>query len=305
MKSSMASETITSGVTSSFLIPLIASCALGILLLIIWAMKKMKGNQVVLPEEEVQRPRAAPVLRGAGAEGPRRAGRNVRARMRAAATRPEEEEEDQLADDIAMPEGKVGAKKRRKLEMKAEKRKERERELEEREERKQREKQLEELRKKEEQKVKEEEQKKEEEEKALKEEQEKKELEEYLKLKATFSVEEEGFDQEENADESNKFQEFIDYIKNQKVVLLEDLASRFKLKTQDTIDRVQELLAQEVLVGVIDDRGKFIYITKEELESVAQFIRQRGRVSIAELVECSNSLINLQPEIPDTVLVAS
>lgn len=51
MKSSMASETITSGVTSSFLIPLIASCALGILLLIIWAMKKMKGNQVVLPEE--------------------------------------------------------------------------------------------------------------------------------------------------------------------------------------------------------------------------------------------------------------
>lgn len=68
---------------------------------------------------------------------------------------------------------------------------------------------------------------------------------------------------------------------------------------------MQELLAQEVLVGVIDDRGKFIYITKEELESVAQFIRQRGRVSIAELVECSNSLINLQPEIPDTVLVAS
>ncbi|KAG8184026.1 hypothetical protein JTE90_011524 [Oedothorax gibbosus] len=259
--------------------------------------------------EPAQRPRPVPVLRGAGAgELPRRAGRNVRARMRAAAARTEEGEEDDydpLSEEIAMPEGKVGAKKRKKLEQKAEKRKDRERELEEREERKQREKELEEKRKKEELREKEEERKREEEEKALKEEQEKRELEEYLKLKASFDIEEEGFDQEENVDEGNKFQEFIDYIKGQKVVLMEDLASRFKLKTQATIDRVQDLLAQEWLVGVIDDRGKFIYISKEELESVAQFIRQRGRVSIAELVECSNSLINLQPDAPEPVKVAS
>lgn len=74
---------------------------------------------------------------------------------------------------------------------------------------------------------------------------------------------------------------------------------------QEAIDRVQDLLAQEWLVGVIDDRGKFICITKEELESVAQFIKQRGRVSIAELVECSNSLINLVPETIDSVPVTS
>lgn len=49
---------------------------------------------------EVQRPRAAPVLRGAGAEGPRRAGRNVRARMRAAATRPEEEGDVYFLDNV-------------------------------------------------------------------------------------------------------------------------------------------------------------------------------------------------------------
>ncbi|CAL1268558.1 unnamed protein product [Larinioides sclopetarius] len=257
-----------------------------------------------------QRPRPVPVLRGAGVEGPRRAGRNVRARMRAAASRnvdeeEEEEEDDFLADDISVPDGKIGAKKRKKLELKAEKRKDRERELEEREERKQRQKDIEERRKKEELKQQEEEKQKEEEEKALKEEQERKEYEEYLKLKQSFAIEEEGFDQEENADEGNKLQEFIDYIKGQKVVLMEDLASRFKLKTQEAIDRVQELLAQELLVGVIDDRGKFIYITKEELESVAQFIRQRGRVSIAELVECSNSLINLTPDSPEIIQVSS
>ena len=48
--------------------------------------------------------------------------------------------------------------------------------------------------------------------------------------------------------------------------------------------------------GVIDDRGKFIYITQEELESVAKFIRQRGRVSLSDIAEASNSLINLTPE---------
>ncbi|GIX71307.1 DDRGK domain-containing protein 1 [Caerostris extrusa] len=252
----------------------------------------------------------AAVLRGAGVEGPRRANRNVRARMRAAASRPAEEEEgeddeDMLADDISLPEGKIGAKKRKKLELKAEKRRDRERELEEREERKQRQKLLDERKKLEDLKQQEEERKQEEEEKALKEEQERKEQEEYLKLKESFAIEEEGFDQEESIEEGNKFQEFIDYIKGQKVVLMEDLASRFKLKTQEAIDRVQELLAQEWLVGVIDDRGKFIYITKEELESVAQFIRQRGRVSIAELVDCSNSLINLAPDSPETVKVTS
>lgn len=50
------------------------------------------------------------------------------------------------------------------------------------------------------------------------------------------------------------------------------------------------------LTGVIDDRGKFISITPAELDSVAQFIRQRGRVSISELAQASNSLINLTPK---------
>ena len=49
------------------------------------------------------------------------------------------------------------------------------------------------------------------------------------------------------------------------------------------------------LTGVIDDRGKFIYISQEELDAVAKFVKQRGRVSISELVENSNRLINLSP----------
>lgn len=68
------------------------------------------------------------------------------------------------------------------------------------------------------------------------------------------------------------------------------------ISVQDAIDRVQKLQESGELTGVIDDRGKFIFISEEELAAVANFIRQRGRVSLAELASSSNSLINLQPE---------
>ena len=50
-----------------------------------------------------------------------------------------------------------------------------------------------------------------------------------------------------------------------------------------------------LLTGVMDDRGKFIYISEEELLKVKKFIEQRGRVSIAELAKHSNELISLSP----------
>lgn len=202
-----------------------------------------------------------------------------------------EEEEN----DISQLVGKVGTKKLRKLQEKADKKAMREQEEAMREDKKKREALKEEERQQEEERKKLEEEKKEEELKRQKEEQERREHEEYLKLKESFVIEEMGEAQQENESE-NLLQEFIDYIKRTKVVFLEDLASQFNLRTQDAISRVNSLQESGQLTGVVDDRGKFIYISKEELDSVAKFIKQRGRVSIAELVSSSNTLINLQPE---------
>jgi len=190
--------------------------------------------------------------------------------------------------------GKIGKKKMEKLEAKAEKKRMREYELQEREERKKRLEKEEEERKKQEEIEKEIERKQEEEEARIREEKERKEYEEYLKLKEAFSVEEEGFDEDPEADAENKLETFINYIKDTKVVVLEDLAAHFKMKTQDAIDRVTTLTEEGKLTGVIDDRGKFIYISQNELEAVAKFITQRGRVSITELAENSNRLVTLQ-----------
>jgi len=61
------------------------------------------------------------------------------------------------------------------------------------------------------------------------------------------------------------------------------------------IDRLKELETQEGISGVIDERGKFIFISPEELDAVARYIKRKGRVSIEEIAKESNKLINLNP----------
>lgn len=56
--------------------------------------------------------------------------------------------------------------------------------------------------------------------------------------------------------------------------------------------------------GVLDDRGKFIFISTEELQKVADFVRKRGRVSLRELADSSGSLISLQAEAEESKQIA-
>lgn len=125
-------------------------------------------------------------------------------------------------------------------------------------------------------------------------EQQRKDQEEYNAAKSTFVTEAEGSRAEELERESQTLlQQFVEYITMHKVVALEQLAAHFELRTQDAIDRLAQLQHMGRITGVTDDRGKFIYITPQELEAVASFIQQRGRVSIDELAENSNKLIAL------------
>ncbi|XP_024892245.1 DDRGK domain-containing protein 1 isoform X2 [Temnothorax curvispinosus] len=267
------------------------------------AMRKVRANRQARDDGEGVAVAQAGRLRRVGAV------RNVRRRMQANATyrpeedgpdrrvnHPEDNDEDGERDDkVESPDHKVGTKKRAKLAAKAEKRIQREAAEREREERKKREQHLQEERDKQAEKEQAEQLRTEEAERKAREEKEKQEYEEYLKMKEAFSVEEEGYQQENGDYEENLLQEFLTYIKLNKVLVLEDLAAHFGLKTASVVERIQQLQANGNLTGVIDDRGKFIYISEDELEAVAKFVRQRGRVSITELAENSNNLITLTP----------
>ncbi|EPB72174.1 hypothetical protein ANCCEY_08737 [Ancylostoma ceylanicum] len=115
-------------------------------------------------------------------------------------------------------------------------------------------------------------------------------------LKESFAVEEEGFDQLEEEESANLMREFSDYVKKSKVVNMDELAAHFGLKSDEAISRLHYFLDNGLLEGVMDDRGKFICITDDELNAVAKFINQRGRVTIHELAEYSNKLIRLEGE---------
>ena len=55
--------------------------------------------------------------------------------------------------------------------------------------------------------------------------------------------------------------------------------------------------------GAIDVRVKFIYISREELEVMAEYIKQQGRISITELVASSIFLTTPRISITSWVLV--
>lgn len=49
-------------------------------------------------------------------------------------------------------------------------------------------------------------------------------------------------------------------------MVLEEIAGVFKLTTAQVIDRIKSLEELKILNGVIDERGKYIYITEKEME---------------------------------------
>ncbi|KAJ6802951.1 DDRGK domain-containing protein 1 [Iris pallida] len=120
---------------------------------------------------------------------------------------------------------------------------------------------------------------------------------EFDKWKGEFSVDAEGTTEDAMQDEGQGLlYNFVEYIKKQKCVQLEDLAAEFKLRTQDCINRIMSLESMGRLSGVMDDRGKYIYISHEEMKAVADYIKRQGRVSIAHLASQSNQFIDLEPK---------
>ncbi|XP_048585350.1 DDRGK domain-containing protein 1 [Nematostella vectensis] len=282
---------------NSYVIWLIMAAVVGVMLAIATFIAKKKEKT------KPSKPRGTAPIQDDAAPV-RRRNRNARNRMQAGQRLQandddsdndfhDDDEPFSLGLEDQMPGAKIGAKKMKRMEMKAEKRAMREQMEAERQDRKEREAMREEQRKREDERRKREEERLEAEEKARKEEEERKAYEEYLAMRNAFSVEEEGVGETEEENQA-LLQDFIDYIKNNKVVMLEDLACHFGLRTQDAIERLNSLQELERITGVIDDRGKFIYISPDELEAVAKFIKQRGRVTITDLAESSNKLINLK-----------
>ncbi|PRP77539.1 hypothetical protein PROFUN_14223 [Planoprotostelium fungivorum] len=184
------------------------------------------------------------------------------------ADEPAEEEEDTSG---------LGKKRAAKLAMKEEKRQQREAMEYEREQRRKDEEKAFEARKAKEAEEAEEERKKEEEIERQKKLREQQEEEEYQQMRKEMEVLGEGTQVSDQAEREARMGEFVEYIWKNKVVLLSDLASEFNMKVAEVIEQINKLETEGKLNGVTDDRGKYIAITKEEMDKVAVYIKRRGR----------------------------
>ena len=140
----------------------------------------------------------------------------------------------------------------------------------------------------------EEEKKLEEELKRVQEEQKKKEDEIYNQWKDMMKLGEEG---EEKMDFKNEevINKFLDYIKIRKVVSLEDLSGTFKLSTNDIVLKLNQFENEGRILGIIDDRGKYIYITEKEIGLIEKMFMNRGRISKTDLIKECNRIIRFEP----------
>eukprot|EP00189_Rhodosorus_marinus_P004344 CAMPEP_0113965632 /NCGR_PEP_ID=MMETSP0011_2-20120614/7853_1 /TAXON_ID=101924 /ORGANISM="Rhodosorus marinus" /LENGTH=309 /DNA_ID=CAMNT_0000978167 /DNA_START=381 /DNA_END=1310 /DNA_ORIENTATION=- /assembly_acc=CAM_ASM_000156 len=125
-------------------------------------------------------------------------------------------------------------------------------------------------------------------------EKEEKERLEFEKWKDSFTVDSVGSGADDvHKEPQNLLKEFVDYIRSHKVIVLEELAAHFKLRTEEVINRVNDLESEGTITGVFDDRGKFICIEEEEMAAVAEYINKKGRVTISDLSLEAGKLINL------------
>ncbi|KAL8272857.1 hypothetical protein Esti_003244 [Eimeria stiedai] len=153
---------------------------------------------------------------------------------------------------------------------------------------------------------------KEAEEERLAEEKRKKEQEEYEEWKKAFEVEAEGELEVSPEKEAQELERFLAFIRMRKAVDLEEIAAEFGLKTkagaatawcvdvQDCVKRIESLREEGRLCGVLDDRGRFLCLTDDELQKVAAALKSQGRFSKeTDLVHVCNRIIRLVPSEED------
>ncbi|KDD74534.1 DDRGK domain-containing protein [Helicosporidium sp. ATCC 50920] len=118
---------------------------------------------------------------------------------------------------------------------------------------------------------------------------------EAAKWRSTFAVEAVGEAAATDEEVAAQTQRLAEYVRQRKMVALDEAAAEVGLRVADVISRIKELEDAGELTGILDERGKYIYISRQEMEAVSNFITARGRVTIAALAQECSTLVDLTP----------
>ena len=117
-----------------------------------------------------------------------------------------------------------------------------------------------------------------------------------------IKIGEEG-EEKKNFSDENVINEFLNYIKRRKVVSLEDLSGVFKISPNELVEKLNQFEKEGRIMGIIDDRGKYIYITEKEMSLIEKMFINRGRISKSDLIKECNRLIRFEPTEEDKIKI--
>ena len=137
----------------------------------------------------------------------------------------------------------------------------------------------------------------------VKEEQQKKDDEIYNQWKDMIKIGEEGEGIIDFSDE-NVINEFLNYIKIRKVVSLEDLSGVFKISPNELVEKLNQFENEGRILGIIDDRGKYIYVTEKEMNMIENLFMKRGRINKGDLIKECNKIIKFEPTEENKIKIA-
>lgn len=67
----------------------------------------------------------------------------------------------------------------------------------------------------------------------------------------------------------------------------------FDITSTTAIERIKTLVKENRLQGFFDDRGKFIYISDEDLKKISDYVISHGRCSLSELSYAFGEILKL------------
>ena len=120
-----------------------------------------------------------------------------------------------------------------------------------------------------------------------------KEEEEYLKWKGEMEVAESGSVHLSEEEQKKIEVQFAEYVRQNKMVLLEDLVADFRMDVESVVRLLERLEKEGKICGLIDERGKYVYLTPEEMQDISRWIESKGRVSLKDLSTEINKFIKI------------
>jgi hypothetical protein len=87
---------------------------------------------------------------------------------------------------------------------------------------------------------------------------------------------------------SQSVPEWIDEMKDRRTVLITEIATSFELPEEKVVQRIQELIKEGRVAGVMEGNGRFIFIAEDELHSIAESLIERGSLSLTDVADVCN-----------------